>query len=102
MRIFVCSQYSGDVVANVETAKRYCNYVFKQGHSPFAPHLLYPQMLNDKKPAERELGISAGLDFLEACDEVWVFGMVHSEGMAMEIKHAEMFGVPVVYLGDKA
>ena len=32
-----------------------------RGESPFASHLLYPQVLNDDLPVERAIGITAGL-----------------------------------------
>ena len=55
---------------------------------PVASHLLYPQILDDHDPNERELGLMFGLALLRICDEVWVFGEA-SLGMAQEIEEAK-------------
>ena len=31
------------------------------GYIPIAPHLLFPQFLDDNKPKERELGLFSGM-----------------------------------------
>ena len=88
-RIYVCSPYSGDVETNAANARKYGAYVMECGHAPFIPHLLYPQWLDDSKPADREMGLAAGLAFMDVCDELWTFyphSGKASEGMAAEIK----------------
>lgn len=70
--IYVASPYAGDVKKNIEFAKRACRYVMEQGQAFFAPHLLYPQILDDTDPEERKTGIKLGLRMLEKCDELWV------------------------------
>lgn len=87
-KIYVASRYSGDVDANVAAAIRYCRHVIDAGHMPIASHLLYPRILNDDNPNERELGLLFGLSLLRLCDEAWVFGAV-SPGVAREIEEAE-------------
>ena len=96
-KIYVASPYAGDVDANVEAAIRYCRHVIDQGHMPIASHLLYPQMLEDSEPRQRELGLSFGLALLAVCDEVWVFGEI-SSGMAREIEEAKRLEKPVKYI----
>ena len=86
-KVYVASRYAGDVEKNVALAISYCRRVMDAGYMPVASHLLYPQILNDNDPDERELGLLFGLALLRMCDEVWVFGEV-SEGMAMEIEEA--------------
>ena len=107
MRIFLASPFFAPtpegIAANVALARRLCAEVIAGGHSPYAPHLLMPQFLDDANPADRERGIRAGLDFLRVCDEVWCWSTV-SMGMAAEIRHAAVegkivrfpWGVPVV------
>ena len=97
MLIFVSSQYRGDVEKNTEKAKEYCKYILDQGHTPFAPHLLYPQLLNDNDHDERARGLLCGIDILLRCNEVWVFGDKITEGMQFEIDYAELYGIPVMY-----
>ena len=87
-KVYVASRYAGDVEANVKAAIRYCRLVIDKGYMPIASHLLYPQILNDNDPEERELGLMLGLALLRECDEVWVFGEV-SPGVAREIEEAK-------------
>mgnify|MGYP002673950400 FL=1 len=75
-KVYVASRYAGDVEANVKAAIRYCRLVIDRGYMPIASHLLYPQILRDDDPVERELGMLFGLALLRDCDEVWVFGDV--------------------------
>ena len=62
---------------------------------PVAPHLLYPQFLEDSDPAERSLGLRAGLELLARCDEMWVFGGETSPGMSREIQFAQGRDIPI-------
>ncbi len=97
-RVFICSRYAGDVSLNVTVAKMLCRIAIDDGAAPFAPHLLYPQFLDDDDPADRMKGIGCGLAFMAVCDEVWVYdGGGISSGMEYEIKQAERLGKPVIY-----
>lgn len=93
--IYVASPYAGDVERNVEYAKQACRTVVESGHAFFAPHLMYPAVLNDMVPAERQAGIEMGLTLLHRCDELWCFGPVVSSGMQAEISEAERLRIPV-------
>lgn len=93
-KVYVASRYAGNVDANTRAAVRYCRYVIKEGYMPVAAHLLYPQMLDDNNPADRELGLAFGMALLDLCDEVWVFGPV-SRGMAAEIEEAKRLKKPL-------
>lgn len=93
--VYIASPYAGDVEANVSFAKTACRYAMEQGATPLAVHLLYPQMLDDHVPAERESGIQMGLRVLEACDELWLCGDRLSQGMRAELAAAEQLGIPV-------
>jgi len=70
--VYICSPYAGDTESNVQFARAACLYASKQGCAPVAVHLLYPQILNDDIPAQRELGIGMGLRVLASCDELWI------------------------------
>lgn len=96
-RIFVCSPLRGDVDGNIANARRYCRFVASLGHLPYAPHLLFPQFLDDENPEERQAGIRMGLHELKNCDELWAFvtdGAL-SEGMRQEVRAAAAFDIPV-------
>ncbi len=58
--VYICSPYAGDVTANVENARRYSRFAVDAGYIPIAPHLLFPQFLNDADPKERQLGLFFG------------------------------------------
>lgn len=92
--IFVCSPYRGDVEANVRRAERFCRFVYEQHGVPFAPHLLYPRFLDGSNPDERHAGLMMGIEVLQRCDELWVFGEP-TAGMALEISAAIAQGKPV-------
>ncbi|MHB9036940.1 MAG: DUF7768 domain-containing protein [Armatimonadota bacterium] len=100
-RVFICSKYAGDIEHNVLVAQALCRMAVEAGLAPFAPHLLYTQFLDDSNNAQRDLGISMGLRFMETCDSVWVYvGEGVSDGMRREIEHARSLGKPVVILRE--
>ena len=93
--VYIASPYAGDIPNNVEQAKEYCKQALEQGVIPIAPHLLYPQFLKDSDPAERSLGLRAGLELLARCEEMWIFGEEISPGMSREIQFAQGLGIPI-------
>jgi hypothetical protein len=86
--VYICSPYAGDIEKNVKAARNYCRFAVDKGYIPVAPHLLFPQFLDDTDPQERELGLFFGNALMSKCSEVWVFGSVISPGMQVEIKRA--------------
>ncbi len=95
--VFVCSAYAGAPALNIERARRYCRFAVSQKVTPVAPHLLFPQFLDEEDKAERALGLEMGRSLLARCDEVWVFGEPCSAGMKAEIFLAEQWGMFVKY-----
>lgn len=93
--IYICSPYAGNIEENIAFARQACGYAIRQGAVPLAPHLLYPQILNDSVPEEREIGIRLGLDILERCEELWICGDRMSAGMKRETAYAKARGIPV-------
>lgn len=93
--VYICSPYAGDTETNVQFARAACLYASNQGCAPVAVHLLYPQILDDAIPAQRELGIQMGLRILASCDELWICGSRISHGMSCEIAEAERLGISV-------
>jgi len=89
--VFVCSPYRGDVKQNIANAIEYCRREISNGNTPIAPHLIYPQMI-----ADDDKGIKLGLNILDRCDELHVYGEP-SEGMQREISYAHGKGIAVVY-----
>ena len=87
--VYICSPFAGEVEKNIEAARNYSRFAVDKGYIPIAPHLLFPQFLNDADPRERQLGLFFGNALMSKCSEVWVFGNRISTGMAAEIKRAK-------------
>ena len=67
-----------------------------------APHLYYPQFLDDSVENDRALGLALGADLMKHCDSITVFTAFGiTEGMANEIKLAVKLGKKVVYFNAK-
>ena len=106
-KVYVCSPFrpvsidpkeaEKEKQRNINLAKNACELVVKLGFVPIAPHLYFPQFLNDDDPKEREEGMLLGRELLCGCDELWAFGGRISEGMEAEIKQAKASDIPVRY-----
>ena len=99
--VFICSplRARGDHAFedNVQLAKDLCKVVLDAGHAPYAPHLIYPLMLDDSIERERNAGINAGLAWLGRADEIWIYAESIddcSAGMLAEITAAAQFSLP--------
>jgi len=99
--VFICSPFAGDTARNLENARRYLKFAVEQGVIPFAPHLLYPQVMDDCDPDQRKLGLFFGIVWLKKCDELWVFGSYISAGMQAEIDKASKHRIPIRYFTEK-
>lgn len=69
--IAVESRYAGDVAHNEAFARNVCRGLTRMGHYPYAMHLFFTQFLDDTVPADRSLGIAAGLQWTAKADEHW-------------------------------
>ena len=98
--VYIASPFSGDVERNTERARGYCRLAVSKGYIPLAPHLHYPQFLNDDDKEERELGLFFGLVLLCKCSEIWVFNKI-SVGVAKEIAKAKKRGMPIRYFNGR-
>lgn len=98
--VFICSPFAGDMEGNAARARGYSRFAVSKNYIPIAPHLLFPQFLEETDPAQRELGISFGLVLQSMCREMWVFGDTVSKGMAVEIGKARERGIPIRYFTE--
>ncbi|WFN90848.1 DUF4406 domain-containing protein [Arcanobacterium wilhelmae] len=96
--VYICSPYSGDTVANVEVARRICAHAVEAKKIPLAPHLLFPQFMNDENPDERELAMFFNRVLLSHCEAVWVYTPRVSAGMRLEIDWAHALELPIRYI----
>ena len=100
-RVYIVSKYAGDVEKNVAAAIGYCRTAIQRKRIPIASHLLYPAILDDNDPAQRELGLLFGHVLLGMCDEVWVCGTDYSPGMQAEIHEAKRLKKQIVYYNER-
>ena len=94
---YICSPYSGDVEANVKIARDLSAYAVQCRKIPLAPHLLFPQFMNDGDAAERELAMLMGRVLLAKCEAMWVYTPRVSKGMRLEIEWAHQLDIPISY-----
>ncbi|MFR2737501.1 MAG: DUF4406 domain-containing protein [[Clostridium] innocuum] len=99
--VFICSPYAGNIKRNKERAREYSRFAVSKNCIPIAPHLLFPQFMEEDDPAQRSLGIFFGLVLQSKCKEVWVFGQTISKGMSVEIAKAKERKLPVRYFTDR-
>ena len=99
--VYICSPYSGDVDVNINNARRYCRFAVDRGCIPLAPHLLFPQFMNDDIEAERSLAMFMNTVLLGKCAELWVFGSRISKGMQAEIFQAKRKNKCIRYFNDE-
>jgi hypothetical protein len=85
--VYICSPYAGDVEKNTFRARAFSRFAVEKNCIPVAPHLLFPQFIDEE--TERWLGLKMGIVLMGKCEQVWVFGEAVSEGMAAEIEKAE-------------
>ena len=86
------------VISNQEYAMQCMKDSIARGEAPFASHLLYDQVLEDKNPVERRRGMEMGFAWGRAADIVAVYtdkGV--STGMQQGIDQARSNGITVTY-----
>ena len=100
-RVILESPYAGsrsEVERNVAYARQCVRDCLRRDEAPIASHLLFtqPGVLLDDVPAERALGIEAGLAWIGVAEAMVVYrdhGI--SRGMADAIERAEAVGLPI-------
>jgi len=68
------SAHLDELKANIRLACDACIFAAVRGFIPIAPHLYFPQFLDDDKPMERTLGMNMGLELLRS---VKLSGLYH-------------------------
>ena len=98
--VYICSPFSGKVKKNKRNARKYCRFALEQHTIPFAPHLLFPQFMDDNSSEERHLAMFMNMIMLGHCEEIWVFGDRISAGMKQEIHKAERKRMKIRYFTE--
>lgn len=97
--VYIASAFSGGEEDNVRRTQDYCRFAVSEGVIPLAPHLHYPQFMDENDPSQRELGLRFALILLGKCKELWAFGE-ESAGMKREIDKAKSRGIPIRYFNQ--
>ena len=95
--VYICSPYAGDTETNVEIAREFCATAVARRVLPLAPHLLFPQFMNDTDPADHELAMFFNRVLLSKCEAIWVYTARVSVGMRAEIEWAHHLELPIKY-----
>ena len=99
-RVYICAPLGGNTEENLKKVRRYAEYALRCGTTPVVPHF-YAECLDDANPAEREMGISAGLALLWLSDEMWIFGDTVTGGMRNEIQFCKNLNIRVRNVSDE-
>ena len=84
------SPLAGDFAMNIAYARAALWYCLDQRVSPYASHLLLPQVYNDLTEPQRARGIEAGLVMGHLCDERWYFTDLNDGAYTEGMKRAAM------------
>ena len=97
-RVIIESPYAGDVERNTAYARAAMLDSLRRGEAPFLSHLLYTQVLDDTVPADRRVGIDAGLAWGGVATLTAVYqDLGVSTGMLEGMSYATLAGRPIVY-----
>jgi hypothetical protein len=97
-RVILESPYQGNAERNLAYCRAAMRDCLLRGEAPYASHALYtqPGVLDDNAPAERALGIEAGLSWGQGADATVVYADLGiSVGMELGIQRARAEGRPV-------
>ncbi len=99
--VYICSPFAGDIDFNISRARGYSRFAVAKNAIPLAPHLLFPQFLDDEDKQQRKLGIFMGLVLMSKCQEFWCFGSKISKGMAIELEKAKKRKMIIRYFNER-
>ena len=98
--VYICSPFRRNYERNTIKANLYSRFAYEKGYLPITPHVIFPQFLDDENRSERLAGMAMGLQLLDLCKEIWVFGTRISEGMKAEIEKAKQKGMSIRYFSE--
>lgn len=93
--VYICAPLRGAVIQNIEFARQKAQEVFQAGDIPVCPHITLPSNADPACSVQDEAAREMGLQLLESCHEVRVYGPEWTEGMWAEIRHAMDLGIEV-------
>ena len=92
-KVYICHPFSADPEGNAKKVTEICRDLVAHGYIPIAPQIYLPQFMAEK--TQRDLAMKICVNLLWDCDEVFVFGLVISAGMADELSAARDSDIPV-------
>ena len=99
--VYICHPLAHpSIQINIQKVIQICTNIVKTSGKdvlPFAPHLYFPQFLQDNIEEERYLALEYDSFLIERCDEVWIFGDKFSLGMRADIKKARCKRKEIVF-----
>jgi hypothetical protein len=102
------SPYGSDDPAAVARNVRYADAcqldALRRGEAPMLGHLLYTRVVNDRVPAEREIGLRANLAWVGVVDALVVYvdrGISSGMRAAIERAYAEATPIELRRLGEQ-
>ena len=98
--VYICSPLAREMVKNQKSIRMYCRFAVDAGYVPIAPHIYFPQFMNDRSSRERELTLFMDIVLLSKCAELWVFGEEIIGGMSIEIRKAKSKGQLIRYFTE--
>lgn len=90
--------YAGDIEKNTEYAKRAMRDSIERGEFPLASHLIYPLILDERKPEQRSQGIALGYEWGKKADKIACYtDYGTSEGMQRAMAFYHKCGIEIEY-----
>jgi hypothetical protein len=96
--IYICHPFANDPKGNIERVTKICKAI-KREVVPIAPHLMLPAYIDED--TERELALEHGLVLLKGCDELWMYGVIRTDGMSRELARAIELNISVEFKSYK-
>lgn len=98
--VFICSPFAGNTQYNISKARGYSRFAVAKNCIPIAPHLLFPQFMDDDDVLQRNNALFMGMVLMSKCLEVWCFGNKITGGMAVELEKAKNRKIPIRYFNE--
>jgi nucleoside 2-deoxyribosyltransferase len=100
MLIYVAGPYRGDVIANIEKARKVAIDIWSAGHVAICPHLNTAHFEEDSGLSDERF-LSGDLEILCRCDAlVLTIDWEKSKGAVAEVDYARSLGIPVFTYPD--
>jgi hypothetical protein len=96
---FICSPYGGKR-HNYNLAKACMRMAAEKGYYPMAPHVMIHGILDDSDPHVRNGALQVGIQLIDLCKRVFVFGDRITPGMEFEIEYARSKSYGIVFIHE--